>query len=86
MTPPVPARDGYIAFRGYRTWYRIMGEPADLPGRRPLVLLHGGPGVPWPDRFGLLDEFASSGRPVVLYHQLGCGHSDWPDDPSLWDG
>lgn len=76
--------EGYIDFRGYRTWYRIMGEPADSPGKRPLVFLNGGPGVPWPDRSRWLDNLVTSGRPVVLYHQLGCGRSDWPDDPSLW--
>lgn len=77
-------QEGYIEFRGYRTWYRVVGEPADLPGKRPLVFLNGGPGVPWPDRYRMLDDLVASGRPVVLYHQLGCGRSDWPDDPSLW--
>lgn len=37
--------EGYVGFRGYRTWYRIMGEPADSPGRRPLVFLEAMAGV-----------------------------------------
>jgi proline-specific peptidase len=76
--------EGYIDFRGYRTWYRIMGEPSNSPGRRPLVFLNGGPGVPWPDRSRHFDDLVAAGRPIVVYDQLGCGRSDWPDDPSLW--
>lgn len=76
--------EGYVAFRGYRTWYRIMGEPANRPGRRPLVFLNGGPGVPWPDRSQHFDDLVAAGRSTVVYDQLGCGRSDWPDDPSLW--
>lgn len=76
--------EGYVHVRGYRTWYRIMGQPANAPGRRPLVFLNGGPGVPWPDRYPWFDDLVASGRPVVLYHQLGCGRSDRPDQPSLW--
>jgi L-proline amide hydrolase len=34
---------GYAAFRGYRTWYRVAG---DLRAGVPLVVLHGGPGLP----------------------------------------
>jgi L-proline amide hydrolase len=34
--------EGYADFRGYRTWYRVTGDPhAD---KAPLVVLHGGPG------------------------------------------
>ncbi|EWT02016.1 hypothetical protein N865_20465 [Intrasporangium oryzae NRRL B-24470] len=76
--------EGYVDFRGYRTWYRIMGDPANAPGRRPLVFLNGGPGVPWPDRHHWFEDLVAAGRPLVLYDQLGCGRSDRPDDPSLW--
>jgi pimeloyl-ACP methyl ester carboxylesterase len=75
--------DGAVPFRGYRTWYRAVGElPA--PGRElPLLVLHGGPGVPH-DYLEDLARLADGGRPVVFYDQLGCGRSDHPDDPSLW--
>ena len=33
---------GYMPFKGYKTWYRIVGEN-DL-GRLPLLTIHGGPG------------------------------------------
>ncbi len=39
------ATEGLIPFRGYRTWYRIVGEREE-PGKLPLLALHGGPGVP----------------------------------------
>jgi L-proline amide hydrolase len=49
----------------------------------PLLCLHGGPGSSQA-YFEPLEELAREGRQLVLYDQLGCGDSDWPDDPSLW--
>jgi proline-specific peptidase len=75
--------EGTVEFRGYRTWYQIVGDLTAASGRVPVVLLHGGPGFPHnylQDLAGLAD----SGRPVVFYDQLGCGRSDHPDDPTLW--
>lgn len=75
-----PTTDGYISFRGYRTWYESRG---DLRGGVPLVLLHGGPGIPGNSYTPLMTQLADR-RPVVRYDQLGCGRSDRPNDPSLW--
>jgi pimeloyl-ACP methyl ester carboxylesterase len=72
--------DGYVSFRGYRTWYRTTG---DLRSGVPLVLLHGGPGIPGGAYDPLMAQLADR-RPVVRYDQLGCGRSDRPNDPSLW--
>jgi proline-specific peptidase len=75
--------EGTIDFRGYRTWYRIVGELPPASSKIPLLVLHGGPGFPHDyleDLAGLADE----GRAVVFYDQLGCGKSDQPDDPALW--
>ncbi len=72
---------GYVNVGGHRTWYRIEG---DLAGPRPpLVVLHGGPGLPhnYLEPLGRLSEH---GRAVVFYDQLGCGNSDRPDDDDLW--
>jgi L-proline amide hydrolase len=69
------AREGYVDFRGYRTWYRIAG---DLDATTPLLALHGGPGSTH-NYFGPLEGLASE-RPVVLYDQIGCGNSDRPTD------
>src|SRR5207253_2578819 len=38
----VKADEGYVAFRGYRTWYGVVGDLGS--GRAPLLTLHGGPG------------------------------------------
>lgn len=70
------AREGYVDFRGYRTWYRAVGDPSSAV--TPLLALHGGPGSTH-NYFGPLEGLASE-RPVVLYDQIGCGNSDRPTD------
>jgi pimeloyl-ACP methyl ester carboxylesterase len=67
--------EGFVDFRGYRTWYRVTGEPS--AGSLPLLCLHGGPGSSHA-YFGPLEHLP--GRQVVVYDQLGCGDSDRPDD------
>src|SRR5215213_7298832 len=80
----LPTTEGYVSFRGYRTWYRVVGDLANpAPGSYPVLMLHGGPGVPH-DYLESLEALAETGRPVILYDQLGCGQSDRPDDPELW--
>ena len=69
------AREGYVDFRGYRTWYRVVG---DLGSASPLLALHGGPGSTH-NYFGPLEGLAAE-RAVVLYDQIGCGNSDRPAD------
>ncbi|PSB61465.1 hypothetical protein C7B79_21880 [Chroococcidiopsis cubana CCALA 043] len=84
MFPIVPLREGYIQFREYKTWYCIVGDLANtLPGKFPVLMLHGGPGIPH-DRLEPLRALAKTGRPIVFYDQLGCGNSDRPDNSSLW--
>src|SRR5258707_5035250 len=71
-------REGYVAVPGGRVWYRIVGSGT----RTPLLVLHGGPGVPstyLKPLAALADE-----RPVVFYDQLGSGHSEHPVDSALW--
>ena len=68
------AREGYVDFRGYRTWYRAVGDLDS--GAPPLLALHGGPGSTH-NYFGPLEGLASE-RPVVVYDQIGCGNSDRP--------
>lgn len=73
---------GYLPFRGYQTYYRIVGDlKSELT---PLLLLHGGPGSTH-NYFESFDRLAEqTGRPVVMYDQLGCGESSMPSDKSLW--
>jgi proline-specific peptidase len=71
-----PASEGFVEFRGYRTWYRLAG---DLDSAAiPLLALHGGPGSTH-NYFAPLEGLARE-RPVVLYDQIGCGKSDHPQD------
>lgn len=75
--------EGYIPFKGYRTWYRAVGA-RDEPGKLPLLCLHGGPGAAH-DYLESLDAMADTGRRVIYYDQLGCGNSAIPEHkPELW--
>ncbi|MHB8599621.1 MAG: proline iminopeptidase-family hydrolase [Ktedonobacteraceae bacterium] len=80
----IPVSEGFITFRGYRTWYRMVGDLDRTPaGKFPVLMLHGGPGIPH-DLLKPLAAFSRTGRPVIFYDQIGCGNSDYPEDPSLW--
>jgi L-proline amide hydrolase len=83
MLAALPVVEGRIPFRGYSTWYRVVGERED-DGRLPLLCLHGGPGAGW-HHLETYDELAE-GRRVIFYDQLGCGSSgvDEPHDPAMW--
>ena len=57
----------------HKTWYRFNG---DLKcGKTPLVVVHGGPGMPHPYMLAHLDIYTLYGRPVVFYDQIGNGNS-----------
>ncbi|MEP7293551.1 MAG: proline iminopeptidase-family hydrolase [Chloroflexota bacterium] len=83
----VKITEGTIPFKGYQTWYRIAGDgeaPGKLPGKLPLLALHGGPGASH-DYLESLDAIAETGRRVIYYDQLGCGRSSIPEKkPELW--
>lgn len=63
--------------RPVKTWYRIHGDLASAtPSRRPLVVIHGGPGGISDYLFPLTDLAAGArGVPVVFYDQIGNGRS-----------
>lgn len=63
---------------GGRVWTATYGSGPAIP----LLVLHGGPGMP-SHYLESLAELADV-RPVILYDQLGCGRSDRPENPSLW--
>ena len=73
--------EGFVPFRGHRTWYRVVGEREE-EGKHPVLVLHGGPGGTH-DYLESLAALAETGRRVVFYDQLGCGRSDRADE-SLW--
>ncbi|WP_125605875.1 proline iminopeptidase [Lapidilactobacillus bayanensis] len=73
--------EGYMPFREYQTYYRIVGEDQ---GKTPLLLLHGGPGSSH-NYYELLDDYAeTSGRQLIMYDQVGCGKSSLPEDESVY--
>jgi L-proline amide hydrolase len=77
MTHPV--HEGFVAFRDWRTWYRVTGDLASA--KPPMLALHGGPGAPH-DYLLSLTALADTGRAVIHYDQLGCGRSTHlPDAP-----
>ncbi|RXW20698.1 hypothetical protein EST38_g5147 [Candolleomyces aberdarensis] len=74
-----PVSEGLLDFKipstgeSGKTWYRIIGKLE--PGVRPLIALHGGPGV----NSGYLEALApvTKGRPgpLIVYDQIGNGNS-----------
>ncbi len=75
--------EGFIPFKGYRTWYKIVGDREE-PGKLPLLLLHGGPGA-CHDYLWSLAAMAGTGRRVIFYDQIGCGLSHiGVSKPEMW--
>ena len=56
-----------------KTWYKIFGNLKS--GTRPLICLHGGPGVGHDYMLAMQDMTTKYSIPVVLYDQLGTGLS-----------
>ncbi len=75
--PKLNPQEGFISVKGGKVWYKIVGTGSEIP----LVMLHGGPGVP----SYYLKPLAELGknRPVIFIDQLGCGKSDRITDTSL---
>lgn len=72
-------REGRIAVPGGEVVWRRFGDGP----KTPLLAAHGGPGFP----SDYLETLAALGdeRSVYLWDQLGCGRSDRPTDPALWN-
>lgn len=80
---PLPVREGYIPFREYHNFYRVVGDLDRIPlGKAPVLALHGRP--PSHEVLEPLEKLFETGRPIVFYDQLGCGRSDRPDNPAMW--
>lgn len=74
----LPGEDVRINVTGGQVFCRVLGFGDGIP----LVTIHGGPGAP-SDYFETLEPLARNRR-FVRYDQLGCGRSDRPADPALW--
>lgn len=70
--------EGFVSVAGGRIWFEI--HPAKQGA--PLLVVHGGPGLPH-DYLRPLRGL-SSRQPIVFYDQLGCGRSDRPTGRHLW--
>ena len=76
-------QEGYMPYLGYQTYYRIVGK--NTSGKKPLILLHGGPGSTH-NSFEVLDQLAEEdGRQIIMYDQIGCGESYVENRPDLWN-
>ncbi|TFY75688.1 hypothetical protein EWM64_g8325 [Hericium alpestre] len=56
----------------FKIWYKVVG---DLRSARPLVTLHGGPGIPHNYMLPHAELATARDIPVVFYDQVGIGHS-----------
>lgn len=89
MSLPSEDSTGSIPFthdtETHQTWYRLVGTLSRTT--RPLVVLHGGPGVPCQYMFPLSSLWRVHRIPVIFYDQVGCGKSTHlPDRPaSFWN-
>ena len=65
----------------YRVWVKRIGNNPDLK----VLLLHGGPGMTHEYLEACDSYLPAAGVEYYYYDQLGCGLSDQPEEPALWD-
>lgn len=71
-------KEQYVDYAGYRTYCKTFIPDEPDPRKKPLLVLHGGPGDchNYLLTYGKLADIA--GRTVVFYDQIGCGKSSIP--------
>lgn len=79
VVPPAD-RELRVPVQGGEIYVRVNGDLG--AARKPLVLVHGGPGGACWQMFPALPMAAD--RAVVVYDQLDSGRSDAPGDPANW--
>jgi len=65
----------------FSVWTKRIGNNADMK----VLLLHGGPGSTHEYLEAFDSHFPAAGIEYYYYDQLGSGHSDQPEDDSLWE-
>ena len=81
MTEPrQPDQQLDVDIDGHRVVTYCYGSGEDV-----VFLLNGGPGLPCDYLRNPHLRLADDGWRVVTYDQLGCGASDKPNDPALWE-
>jgi L-proline amide hydrolase len=66
-------RTGTMQWKHGSTWYRVIGNLKSK--MTPAVVIHGGPGAPHNYVLGIVNLISMTGRPVIVYDQIGCGQS-----------
>ncbi|KIJ26781.1 hypothetical protein M422DRAFT_191776 [Sphaerobolus stellatus SS14] len=70
-----------------KTWFKVFGDLSNGK-QRPLIILHGGPGVTHEYQLALVDLVSKYGIPIVVYDQIGNGKSthlrEKNGDGSFW--
>ena len=65
----------------FNVWTKRIGNNPRIK----VLLLNGGPGATH-EYFECMESFLpAEGIEMIYYDQLGCGHSDNPNDTTLWD-
>ncbi|KAJ7260618.1 proline-specific peptidase, partial [Mycena rebaudengoi] len=65
--------DYVVGGKTFQTGFKVFGDLKS--GRRPLLTLHGGPGIPHLYILPIAELATSRGIPIVFYDQIGCGMS-----------
>lgn len=75
-------KEGYINFKNHQTYYRMVGNCKG--DKKPLILLHGGPGSTH-NYFEVMDDLAlKDNRAIIMYDQIGCGNSYIENHPEYF--
>ena len=81
--PVARCTEQLVPFQEWQTWVRVTEPDATRAGARPLIVLHGGPGMAHNYVRNIADLADEDGRVVIHYDQLGCGKSTHlPDAPA----
>lgn len=83
MLATMPRSTSTIQFRDHQTWVQVTTPEIARPDATPLFVLHGGPGMAHNYVANIAELADETGRTVIHYDQLGCGHSTHlPDAPA----
>ncbi len=68
----------YVDYAGFKTYCKIVEPDEPAAGKKPLLVLHGGPGACHNCLLTYAQIADRYGRTVVFYDQIGCGKSAIP--------
>lgn len=70
--------EAYVDYAGFKTYCKIVEPDEPAAGKKPLLVLHGGPGACHNCLLTYAQIADRYGRTVVFYDQIGCGKSAIP--------